>query len=88
MTSLPDSLPSPTLVRFDEATMWVDLSDGRTIGLPLAWYPRLNGAAEDALRDHFLTPSGVHWETLDEDLSVRGMLLGLKDRTCLPANAA
>jgi hypothetical protein len=32
---------SPTAVRFDEYTMWVDLSDGRTLGVPLAWFPRL-----------------------------------------------
>lgn len=88
MTSLLETVPEPRSVRFDEATMWVELSDGRTLGLPLAWYPRLNGAHADALMDHFLTPSGVHWETLDEDLSVRGMLLGLKDQTFLPANAA
>ena len=35
---------SPTAVRFDEYTMWVDLSDGRTLGVPLAWFPRLLGA--------------------------------------------
>ena len=32
---------SPMAVRFDEHTMWVDLTDGRTIGVPLAWFPRL-----------------------------------------------
>ncbi len=68
--------------------MWVELSDGRTLGLPLAWYPRLNGASREALEDHSLTPSGVHWDALDEDLSIRGMLLGLKDQTFLSANAA
>lgn len=88
MTSSLDNVPEPTAVRFHEATMWVELSDGRTLGLPLAWYPRLNGASDEALNDYFLSPSGIHWETLDEDLSVRGMLLGLKDGTFLPANAA
>lgn len=88
---MPTSLinvPEPTSVRFDEASLWVELSDGRTLGLPLAWYPRLNGATEKDLQDHFLSPSGVHWDALDEDLSVEGMLLGLKDQTFLPANAA
>lgn len=88
MNSSLDKVPEPTRVRFSEATMWVELSDGRTLGLPLAWYPRLNGASDKALSDHFLSPSGIHWDTLDEDLSVRGMLLGLKDGTFLPANAA
>jgi hypothetical protein len=86
-TSLTD-IPEPTQVRFDEATMWVDLSDGRTLGMPLEWYPRLVNASKDQLEDHFLTPSGVHWDALDEDLSIRGMLLGLKDRTVLSADAA
>jgi hypothetical protein len=36
---------SPTAVRFDESTVWVKLSDGRTIGVPLAWFPRLLNAS-------------------------------------------
>lgn len=88
MTISIDDIPEPTNVRFDEATMWVALSDGRTLGMPLAWYPRLKDASAADLADHFLTPSGIHWETLDEDLSVRGMLLGLKDQAFVPADAA
>ena len=88
MTSSLEHVPEPRNVRFEEASMWVELSDGRTLGLPLAWYPRLKDADLSALNDFFLTPSGVHWEALDEDLSVRGMLLGLKDQTAVPARAA
>jgi Protein of unknown function (DUF2442) len=88
MTTSLDNPPEPIKVRFEEATMWVELSDGRTLGMPLAWYPRLKDASENDLADHFLSPSGVHWDKLDEDLSVRGMLLGLKDGTVLPAHAA
>jgi hypothetical protein len=36
---------SATAVRFDEHTMWVDLTDGRTLGAPLAWFPRLLNAS-------------------------------------------
>ena len=72
-----DTLVSPKAVRFDDVTMWVELSDGRTLGMPLAWYPRLLGAASELLREVELSPSGLHWETLDEDLSVAGMLAGL-----------
>jgi hypothetical protein len=36
---------SPTAVRFDEHTMWINLSDGRTLGEPLAWFPRLLNAS-------------------------------------------
>jgi hypothetical protein len=38
---------SPTAVRFDEHTMWVELTDGRTIGVPLAWFPRLLNATDE-----------------------------------------
>ena len=88
MSTSLTNIPEPRNVRFDEATMWVELSDGRALGIPLAWYPRLNGASEMDLADHFLSPSGIHWETLDEDLSIKGMLLGHKDMTYLPEKAA
>jgi hypothetical protein len=39
---------SPTAVRFDDRTMWVDSTDGRTLGVPLAWFPRLMNAAPAA----------------------------------------
>lgn len=76
-----DTFVSPTAVRFDDSTMWVDLSDGRTLGMPLAWYPRLLGAAPELLNAVELSPSGVHWDALDEDLSVAGMLAGLGAHT-------
>jgi hypothetical protein len=67
-------LPEPTKVEFDEDSMWVSLSDGRVVGVPLAWYPRLLQGNQETLRDYFLSPSGIHWETLDEDISVAGLL--------------
>jgi len=72
---------SPTAVRFYEHTMWVDLSDGRTIVVPLAWFPPLLGAApaeRDAVQ---LSRRGLHWEALDEDISVAGPLAGRGDTT-------
>lgn len=71
------TLVNPKSVRFDESTMWVELSDGRTLGMPLAWYPRLLGASPELLNAVELSPSGLHWDVLDEDLSVAGMLAGL-----------
>ena len=72
---------SPKAVRFDEDTMWVNLSDGRTIAAPLAWFPRLLEAAP-AKRDQVeLSASGLHWESLDEDISVAGLLAGQPDLT-------
>ena len=69
-------LPEPTKVDFDEDRMWVSLQDGRTIGVPLAWYPRLLKGSQSEKEDYFLSPSGIHWETLDEDISVEGILAG------------
>ncbi len=72
---------SPMAVRFDEHTMWVDLTDGRTIGVPLAWFPRLfKATAEQRERVEF-SPLGLHWESLDEDISIAGLLAGHADLT-------
>jgi Protein of unknown function (DUF2442) len=72
---------SATAVRFDEHTMWVELTDGRTLGVPLAWFPRLLHATP-AQREHVeLSRLGLHWEELDEDISVAGLLAGRGDLT-------
>lgn len=72
---------SATAVRFNEHTMWVDLSDGRTIGVPLAWFPRLLSAGPDARARVEISRVGLHWEDLDEDISVAGLLAGRSDMT-------
>jgi hypothetical protein len=61
----------------DEA-LTVDLTDGRTLSVPLAWYPRLLDGTS-AERNHWELigdGEGIHWPELDEDLSVEGLLLG------------
>ncbi|KPF96829.1 hypothetical protein IP86_15095 [Rhodopseudomonas sp. AAP120] len=63
---------SATNVRFDDHTMWVDLSDGRTLGVPLAWFPRLLRATPAQRAEVELSRVGLHWEALDEDISVAG----------------
>ena len=71
---------SAETVRFEGERMWVTLSDGRVIGVPLAWFPRLAKAAP-AERERFeISPFGIHWEALDEDVSVEGLLAGRGDR--------
>ncbi|EPC4577173.1 DUF2442 domain-containing protein [Klebsiella variicola] len=75
-------------VRFDESTMWVELNDARTIGVPLAWFPRLLHASSEQLNDFELSPRGIHWETLDEDISVAGLLDGRGDVTHRPNKVA
>ena len=72
---------SPEKVWFDEDNLWVMLSDGRTIGAPLAWFPRLLHASGDARADLELSVHGIHWDSLDEDVSVEGLLKGLGDQT-------
>lgn len=68
-------------VRFDDARMIVDLVDGRTIAVPLAWFPRLLGATPQQRAQVQLSPRGLHWEALDEDISIDGLLAGIGDRS-------
>jgi hypothetical protein len=65
-------------VRCDEHSLTVDLSDGRTISVPLAWFPRLFDATPEQRADYELIGrgQGIHWESIDEDLSVAGLLRG------------
>lgn len=72
---------SPKKVTFDADSFWVELNDGRTLGIPLAWYPRLLNATAAQLTDYELSPRGIHWDALDEDISVDGLLAGRGDRT-------
>lgn len=70
---------SPESVTFDEDSMWVILSDGRTLGVPLAWFPRLLQATPAQRQAVTLSPMGLHWEGLDEDISVAGLIAGRGD---------
>lgn len=72
---------SAKAVRFDENSMWVDLSDGRIIAVPLAWFPRLLHASGEQRAKVEFSRSGLHWEDLDEDISVAGLLAGIGDLT-------
>jgi hypothetical protein len=79
---------SPIAVRFDEYTMWVDLSDGRILGVPLAWFTRLLRATPAERERVELSCLGLHWEHLDEDISVAGLLAGRGDMTINAGQAA
>jgi hypothetical protein len=72
---------SAKAVRFDEYNMWVDLSDGRTLGVPLTWFTRLVHATPDQRERVELSRIGLHWEELDEDISITGLLAGRGDMT-------
>lgn len=71
-------IPLAQAVTVTTDTITVELSDGRTISVPLAWFPRLVHASP-AERNHWRwigRGEGIHWEDLDEDLSVEGLLAG------------
>ncbi len=65
-------------VRVTEDTLSVDLFDGRTITVPLAWYPRLLHATPEQRANWILAGAGsvIHWPDIDEDLSTQGLLQG------------
>lgn len=71
-------IPNAEDVAISEDTLSVDLSDGRTISAPLAWFPRLVYAKPEERNNWRLIGNGqgVHWPALDEDISVEGLLLG------------
>jgi len=81
MTSLTielSEIPIIQQVTVTDDTLSSDLSDGRTISVPLAWYPRLlHGSIEERNDWRFIgSGSGIHWNQLDEDISVRNLILG------------
>ena len=59
-------------------TLAVDLVDGRTIVVPLVWYPRLLDASSEQRRNWLVSAAGygIHWPDIDEDLSTAGLLCG------------
>jgi Protein of unknown function (DUF2442) len=75
---------SATAVSFDDDSMWVDLSDGRTIGVPYAWFPRLLNATPKQRAAVEIGRFGLHWEAIDEDISIAGLLVGRRDQLVKP----
>ncbi|MBI3259429.1 MAG: DUF2442 domain-containing protein [Ignavibacteriae bacterium] len=62
----------------------VELDDERAINVPLSWYPRLQNGTTEELNNWELCGGGygIHWEQLDEDISIQGILAGLKSAEC------
>ena len=77
------SEPLAKTIRFDSDTMWVELEDGRKLGIPLAYFPRLLNASPAQRQKYTITGggTGLHWDHLDEDISVPALLMGIGDRT-------
>jgi hypothetical protein len=68
--------------------MWVELMDGRTLGVPIAWFPRLMRGTSGQRRAYRISPRGLHWDELDEDISIAALLKGLGDQTLGRSHAA
>lgn len=68
---------------FDDDNIWLGLEDGRQVSAPLAFYPLLLNATKEQRENYELIGPGIgiHWEDLDEDLSVEGIVLGRRDPT-------
>jgi len=77
--------PMATRLRFDADTMWLELADGRQLGVPLAYFPRLLRATSSQRAQYAISGggTGIHWDELDEDISVPSLLLGIGDKTRL-----
>ena len=80
MNTLPIKMEIPRVVNVSitDDTLTVELSDGRTVSVPTAWYPRLVHATAEERQNWRLIGNGhgIHWESLDEDISVENLLAG------------
>lgn len=68
---------------FDTDTMWIELADGRKLGVPLAYFPRLLDATPEQREAYEISGggTGLHWDEIDEDINVEYLLFGIGDRT-------
>jgi hypothetical protein len=71
-------IPEALNASLTDDTLSVDLSDGRSISVPIAWFPRLLNSTEQERNNWRLIGrgQGIHWEDIDEDISVEGLLTG------------
>ena len=74
---------SATKVWFDQYNMWIALTDGRQLSIPIEYFPRLLNGTQEQRKKYVLSGNGtgIHWDGLDEDISVAGLLLGKRDMT-------
>jgi hypothetical protein len=77
------SEPVAEKVSFDSDSMWVELADGRKLGVPLAYFPRLLNATAKQRESYIISGggTGVHWEDINEDICVKSLMMGIGDRT-------
>jgi hypothetical protein len=77
-STVETTIPTAITARLSDDTLSVDLSDGRAISVPLAWYPRLlHGTPDERISWRLIgNGRGIHWFELDEDISVENLLAG------------
>jgi Protein of unknown function (DUF2442) len=75
-------------VSFSTDAFAVALSDGRVLHIPLVWFPRLLKASAEERNAYEISASGIHWDAIDEDVSVTGLLEGRGDITTRFGKAA
>lgn len=70
-------------VSFDSEIMWVELTDGRQLGVPLAYFPRLAKASSAQRKKYLISGGGIgiHWDDIDEDISVPALFAGKVDHS-------
>jgi len=71
-------------LKCDSQIITASLSDSRTVSIPTAWFKRLRQATQEQLNNYEISPAGcaVHWEELDEDISIKSFVNGLKGGCC------
>ena len=74
-------------VTISEDTLSIDLEDGRTISVPIGWYPRLAYGTQTERANYQLSGAGfgIYWPDLDEDIGVEGLILGKKSTEGTPS---
>ena len=78
----------PVIVRFTPDMMSVELDDGRIISVPIAFFPSLLHATPEQRDAVELSVAGLHWDELDEDISIAGLLAGPSYTSRAPLHAA
>ena len=78
ISTIDVNVPDAETVSVSDDTLTAELSDGRTISVPVAWYPRLLHGSDTERNNWRLIGSGqgIHWSDLDEDISVESLLAG------------
>jgi len=78
ISAIEKEIPKAEYVKLTDDTLSVDLSDGKTISVPLEWFPRLVHATLEERNNWRLIGKGhgIHWDDIDEDISVKGLLAG------------